>query len=717
MMSMPRVEHGWPHPLGASWDGNGTNFAVFSEGAEKIELCLFDQDGSEETIVLPDHYGATHHGYVPGVGPGQMYGFRAYGPWNPAQGLRFNPAKLLMDPYARAIEGNVDWSGPLAGHDRTNGSLADPVDSAPYTTRSLVIDPTFDWGDDSPPMAAWDESVIYETHVKGLTKLHPEVPEQLRGTYAGLATEPVLEYLVGLGVTAVELLPVHHFLTEGFLKSQGLSNYWGYSTLGFFATHRPYAATSAPGGQVNEFKSMVKALHSVGIEVILDVVYNHTAEGSAEGPTLSFRGLDNHTYYRLESDRGNYVNYSGTGNTWDVRHRASLRLIMDSLRYWVEEMHVDGFRFDLATALARDPVDFNTNATFFDLVHQDPIVNRVKLIAEPWDVGPSGYQLGNFPPLWSEWNAWFRDDVRDFWRGENGSLSRMASRFAGSSDLFDSRRRRPRASINFVTSHDGFTLSDLVSYNHRHNEANGENGRDGHSDNRSWNSGVEGPTSDQQTLTVRRRRAASMMATILLSQGVPMICGGDEIGRTQRGNNNAYNQDNPTTWYDWENIDSELLELTRSLVKFRADHPNFRRRHFFTGESEGECQLADLGWYRPDGLEMTRDDWAVGYARAVAAFVNGGSPAAQGSGREPNNDHCHLVLFNSGTESVEFVLPCALADDHWRLVLDTAGQIVDLAADEQPSDQKWMVGAWGVVVLERSDHLNRELNQQSGCQL
>ena len=708
---------GEPHLLGATWDGDGTNFAVYSRGAEEIELCLFDADNNETRVRLPDQQGHIHHGYFIGVGPGQRYGLRAHGPWDAARGLRFNANKLLLDPYARAIEGEVSWDGPLTGHDPEHTSQPDRIDSAPYVPKAMVTDRHFDWADDRPPNCPWNRTVIYETHVKGISMLHPDVPPELRGTYAGMATEPVVSHLVDLGVTAVELLPVHQFLHEGFLTSQGLRNYWGYQTLGFFAPHKEYAADQAPGAQVAEFKSLVKALHQAGIEVILDVVYNHTVEGSANGPTLSLRGLDNHTYYRLEQGgQGDYVNYSGTGNTLNVDNAATLRLVMDSLRYWVQEMHVDGFRFDLASSLARDDMIYSQSAAFFTLVHQDPVLNRVKLIAEPWDLGPHGYQLGHFPQLWSEWNAAFRDDTRDFWRAESGSMSRFASRFAGSADIFQPSRRRPRSSINFLTAHDGFTLRDLVSYNDRHNEANGEDGNDGHSDNRSWNSGIEGPTEDPEIVEVRRRRSASMMVSLLLAQGVPMICGGDELGRSQQGNNNAYGQDNPISWYHWDDMDAELLETVRSLIRFRHQHPVFRRRHFFTGQPAGPSPLVDLGWYRPDGAPMTPDDWEVGYARAVAVFANGETVMPQEFDTEPVLDSSFLVLFNASPEPIQFLVPSILQNSSWQVCFDTANVLPAghwFDPSHHRADRQWDVDAWAVVVLERGNSLSSSAHGQT----
>jgi isoamylase len=704
----PAVWLGEPLPLGATWDGQGTNFALYSEGAEAVELCLLDRAGQENRIEVPEHTASTHHLYLPGVGPGQRYGYRVHGPWDPARGLRYNPAKLLVDPYAKAIEGEVDWAGPVYGHRRDDPGRPDPADSAGHVPVSVVIDSGFDWGDDRPPRTPWYHTVIYETHVRGLTMTHPDVPPELRGTYAGMASEPVLSYLVDLGVTAVELMPVHHFVPEGFLFERGLTNYWGYATLGFFAPHAGYSAAGDGGAQVDEFKGLVKALHRAGIEVLLDVVYNHTTEGTAAGPTLSFRGIDNATYYRLDpEDPARYVDFTGTGNSLNVSHTISHQLVMDSLRYWLQDMRVDGFRFDLAPALARRYFSVDRGSAFFDLIQQDPIVNRSKLVAEPWDVGPDGYQLGNFPPLWSEWNGHYRDDVRDFWRGAEGVLPRFASRFAGSSDLYARARRRPRASINFVTAHDGFTLVDLVSYEQKHNWANGERNRDGHSDNRSWNGGMEGPTRDPQIRENRRRRAASLMTTLLLSQGVPMISGGDELGRTQGGNNNAYCQDNRTSWYDWGNVDDALLGLTRRLIQLRADHPVFRQRRFFTGAPDGATTLADIGWFRPDGAAMDTGDWHNGAARAVAVFLNGATLAPEGPRLERLEDASFLLLCNAGPDPLGFTVPRPLRSARWIPVVDTAvadpapGEVAVSAAPRPQRRDDWKVGAWSVLVLEQ----------------
>ncbi|MCL1593841.1 MAG: glycogen debranching protein GlgX, partial [Actinomycetia bacterium] len=644
----------WPgeaFPQGATFDGSGTNFAVFAESANHVSLCLFDEQGKESRMRLPETTGFVHHGYVPNIGPGQRYGFRIHGPWDPSKGLLTNENKLMLDPYAKAIEGSVDESDRVFAHQIDDPDRLDPRDNSAVVPRSVVVDSDFDWGDDTPPNHALFESVIYETHVRGISKRHPDVPDHLRGTYAGLASEPIISHLVHLGVTAVELQPVHHFVSEHSLTEQGLTNYWGYSTIGFFAPHGAYSATGDRGEQVDEFKTLVKALHAAGIEVILDVVYNHTGESGPRGPALCFRGIDNPSYYRLDpGDPSRYVDYTGTGNSLNVRHPQVLTLIMDSLRYWIEEMHVDGFRFDLAAALARDLHEVDKLAAFFDLIHQDPVVSQVKLIAEPWDVGDGGYQVGNFPTLWSEWNARFRDGVRDYWRGEEWTLADFASRFTGSSDLYGFAGRLPHASINFVTAHDGFTLRDLVSYNERHNDANGEGNRDGESHNRSWNSGVEGETDDPEVLRIRDRRARSMLTSLMLSQGVPMLLGGDELGRTQKGNNNAYCQDNEVSWYDWTNIDSDMLSYTRELVRVRREHPVFRRRRWFEGRSVRGSDRHDIAWYNTDGTPMSDDDWNRGHAKSLAVYLNGNAIPTLDARGERVIDDSFLVLFNAHSE-------------------------------------------------------------------
>ena len=694
----------WPgrlYPLGATFDGQGTNFAVYSEVADHIEVCLFSPDGHERRLRLPEVTAFVHHGYVPGVEPGQHYGFRVFGPWDPSRGLWCNPAKLLIDPYAKAITGDIGWGSEVYGFDQADHDSPDQLDSAAFMPKAVVIDPTFDWQDDSPPDTPLHRTVVYETHVRGISITHLDVPEELRGTYSGMVSEPVLEHLLSLGVTAVELLPVHQFVSEHTLVKQGLSNYWGYNTLGYFAPHGPYSSTGDTGEQVVEFKAMVKALHQVGIEVILDVVYNHSAEGNHLGPLLSFKGFDNRSYYHLNpANRAHYVDFTGTGNTLNMGNAQSLQLMMDSLRYWVLDMHVDGFRFDLAPALARSLYQVDRLSSFFDLIHQDPVINQVKLIAEPWDVGPGGYQVGGFPPKWSEWNAKYRDDVREYWRSEHESLPDLATRLTGSSDLYAASGRRPSASINFITAHDGFTLADLVAYDHKHNEANGEGNRDGESHNRSWNSGVEGPTQDRSILEVRNARRRSMLATLLLSQGVPMLLGGDELGRTQSGNNNAYAQDNEVSWYDWDNVDDDFLAFIKGLIAFRAAHPVFRRRHWFKGEPVGGHEIDDMIWFTPQGSEMTHHDWQTGHARSVAVFLNGEAITAVGSRGERVVDDSFLMLFNARPEPVNFTLPVCLGDFQWHVEIDTAEHALTGSAG---SASRIKVGAWALMVLRKEE--------------
>jgi len=672
---------GRPFPLGATWDGSGTNFSLFSEHAERVELCLFDDQDSETRVELCERTAYHWHGYLPGVGPGQRYGFRVHGPYAPREGHRFNPHKLLIDPYAKSIEGKVRWNrGNVLPYvaDADAGDDADlemdDEDSAIAIPRSVVVDPHFDWEDDRPPSIPLHELVIYETHVKGFTQRHPEVREDLRGTYAGFAAPAALQYLQDLGVTAVELLPVHHIADESFLSGRGLTNYWGYSTIGFFAPFSGYAATGIRGAEVREFKGMVKALHRAGIEVILDVVYNHTAEGNHLGPMLSFKGVDNASYYRLMPDDPHfYMDFTGTGNSLNPVHPSVLRLIMDSLRYWVSECHVDGFRFDLASALARELYDVDRLSTFFDTIHQDPVLSQVKLIAEPWDVGPGGYQVGNFPVRWSEWNGMYRDTMRDFWRGE-ASVADFAFRFTGSSDLYESDGRHPFASINFITAHDGFTLRDLVSYNGKHNEANLEDNRDGTDDNRSWNHGAEGDTDDAEVNALRARQQRNFLATLLLSQGTPMLLGGDEFGRTQGGSNNAWCQDNEISWFDWEAMegDGELRDFTRRLIALRGEHPVFRRRQFLRGEAEGSG-LPDVWWFRPDGRRMRKADWDDRAARALGMFLNGEAIAALGERGERIVDDSFVLLFNAGHEDASFTLPGERFGREWTCELRTDG--------------------------------------------
>jgi len=669
-----RIWPGQPFPLGASYDGAGTNFSLFSDVATAVDLCLFDEDGTEECIPLTEVTALCWHGYVPNVGPGQRYGFRVQGPYEPQAGHRCNAAKLLLDPYAKAVEGGVTWDQAVFGYPLGGDDLAaDQHDSAKFVPKAVVVNPFFDWGVDRPPCIPQHETVIYETHVKGFTKLHPDVDKELRGTYAGLAHPAAIDHLKGLGVTAVELMPVHQFIHDSHLIEKKLRNYWGYNSIAYLAPHNEYAASGQLGEQVGEFKAMVRALHEAGIEVILDVVYNHTAEGNHLGPTLSMKGIDNAAYYRLSDDPRYYMDYTGTGNTLNMRHPHTLQLVMDSLRYWVTEMHVDGFRFDLAATLARSMHEVDRLSAFFDLIQQDPVVSQVKLIAEPWDVGEGGYQVGNFPPLWSEWNGKYRDVVRDFWRGENATLPEFASRITGSSDLYQADGRHPSASINFVTAHDGFTLADLVSYNDKHNEANGEDNRDGESHNRSWNCGVEGPTDDPEVRALRRRQQRNFLATMFLSQGVPMILGGDEMGRTQRGNNNAYCQDNEISWIDWSLIEenADLVSLTARLAEFRRDHPVFHRRRWFQGRQIHGSDVADIGWFSPDGTEMTDEDWESGFAKSVGVFLNGDAIPDPDPRGEKITDDSFLVLLNAHYENLPFTIPDRDWGDHWVVVLDT----------------------------------------------
>jgi isoamylase len=671
-----QVWPGTPYPLGATYDGSGTNFALFSEVAERVELCLFEPDGTETRIELPEIDGLVWHGFLPLIEPGQRYGYRVTGPYEPKRGHRCNSNKLLLDPYAKAIDGRFEWDQSLFSYNFGDIDSRNDEDSARHMPKCVVINPFFDWGVDRPPKRQYAESVIYEAHVKGLTRLHPEIPPEIRGTYAAIAHPVMIDHLQSLGVTAIELMPVHHFANDATLMDKGLSNYWGYNTIGFLAPDFKYAVSHTPGGQVQEFKAMVRALHDANIEVILDVVYNHTAEGNHLGPTLSFRGIDNAAYYRLvEDDLRFYTDYTGTGNSLNVRHPHALQLIMDSLRYWVTDMHVDGFRFDLAATLAREFYDVDRLSSFFELVQQDPTVSQVKLIAEPWDVGPGGYQVGNFPPQWTEWNGKYRDTVRDFWRGEPATLGEFASRITGSADLYEHSARRPVASINFVTAHDGFTLRDLVSYNEKHNEANGENNRDGESHNRSWNCGVEGPTRERAVNVLRSRQQRNFIATLLLSQGVPMICHGDELGRTQQGNNNAYCQDNELTWINWRRIDVGLLAFTRELSALRHRHPAFRRRRFFDGlpvaRRRGRRGLPDIAWLRPDGSEMTEADWGSGFGHAIAMYLNGNGIGDRDARGERVVDDSFFLCFSSYDEPLTFTLPPAEYGNAWRLVVDT----------------------------------------------
>jgi isoamylase len=698
----------WPgkaYPLGATYDGSGTNFAVFSEVAERVELCLFDADGAETRVTLPEVDGFVWHGFLPNVESGQRYGYRVYGPYDPTAGHRCNPTKLLLDPYSKAIDGTFDWDQSLFSYDFGDPDSRNDDDSAASMPKSVVINPFFDWGVDRPPQREYADSIIYEAHVKGLTETHPDIPEQSRGTYAGIAHPAIIEHLKTVGATAIELMPVHHFANDSTLIDKGLSNYWGYNTIGFFAPDAKYSTSSAtPGNQVQEFKAMVRALHEAGIEVILDVVYNHTAEGNHMGPTVSMRGIDNAAYYRLvDDDKRFYMDYTGTGNSLNVGHPHSLQLIMDSLRYWVTEMHVDGFRFDLASTLAREFYDVDKLSTFFELVQQDPTVSQVKLIAEPWDVGPGGYQVGNFPPQWTEWNGKYRDTVRDFWRGEDASLGEFASRLTGSADLYEHTGRRPVASINFVTAHDGFTLLDLVSYNEKHNDANGEGNNDGESNNQSWNCGVEGPTDDPEVNALRARQQRNFITTTLLSQGVPMLCHGDELGRTQGGNNNGYCQDNEITWIHWDQVDTGLLDFTQSVSALRAAHPVFRRRRFFDGlpvRLRGSERLPDISWFSPDGSEMSDEDWGSGFGKSVAVYLNGnGIPDLDARGARVTDDS-FVLCFNAHHEPIEFTMPSKEFGQSWQPVIDTAAEPGDAEAKPVNAGETLHLAARAMVVLQ-----------------
>lgn len=674
-----QIRPGSMYPLGASYDGAGVNFALYSQVAQKVELCLFDEHDAETRIEMTEQNSYVWHDYIPGLQPGQRYGYRVYGPYDPVHGLRCNPNKLLLDPYAKAIEGNIDGDESLFSYwfkSPDDTSAMNDLDSAAHTMKSAVINPYFDWGNDQHPYISYHDSVIYEAHVRGMTNLNMDVPPDIRGTYAGLAYPSVIEYLKKLGVTAIELMPIHQFVNDSFLQEKGLSNYWGYNTIGFFAPHNAYSSSGERGEQVNEFKSMVKAYHRAGMEVILDVVYNHTAEGNHVGPTLSFKGIDNASYYRLvEGDQQHYFDTTGTGNSLLMRSPHALQLITDSLRYWVTEMHVDGFRFDLAATLARQFQEVDKLSAFFDIVEQDPIISRVKLIAEPWDLGSGGYQVGGFPPRWSEWNGRYRDTVRDFWRSQPSTLPEFASRLMGSSDLYQVNGRRPVASVNFITAHDGFTMNDLVSYNEKHNEANGEGNRDGESNNHSWNCGVEGPTNIPDVNDLRQRQMRNMFATLLFSQGIPMICGGDEVARTQQGNNNAYCQDNEISWTNWhlDKRRKELLAFVSKLIHLRLDHPVLHRRRFFTGREPGDDSnmIPQVEWFDHTGSIMDMDDWRNTHAFSMMIYLNGSDiPEVDWYGnRMVDNDF--ILIFNAHYEPIMFTLPDERYGHKWQLVVDT----------------------------------------------
>ncbi len=684
-----KIFPGLPYPQGATWDGTGVNFALYSEHATKVELCLFEELNSDnqEIVAIDECTGNVWHCYLPGLSIGQLYGYRVHGPYEPEKGLRFNPAKLLIDPYARAVAGSVNWDFPVFGYrlgDPGEDLSCDPQDDAAGMPKGVVTSSHFDWGNDRPPGTRLHDSVIYELHVKGFTERHPDVPEDLRGTYSGLVSPPIIEYLKNLGITAVELMPIHQFLDDKTLLDRGLRNYWGYNTTNFLSPSARYSSSGDRGQQIGEFKTMVRELHRANIEVILDVVYNHTSEGNQMGPTLSFRGIDNPTYYRLMNDNPRYyMDYTGTGNTLNMRHPQVLKLVMDSLRYWVLEMHVDGFRFDLASTLARELHDVDRLSAFFDVINQDPVLSNVKLIAEPWDVGEGGYQVGQFPVLWAEWNGKYRDVVRRYWKGDDGTLAEFGYRLTGSSDLYQRDGRRPSASINFVVAHDGFTLKDLVSYDNKHNEGNGEENRDGANDNHSWNHGVEGPADDPRIVELREREERNFLATLLLSQGVPMICGGDEIGRTQNGNNNAYAQDNEISWVDW-NLDDRkkaLLEFTKKLIALRLAHPNFHRRKFFqdrkiSPETAGRhkvdgFEVHDIAWYRPDGHEMTEDEWKAGWVRCLGMRLSGRTLNDVDAHGDPIYDDTFFFCLNPHQEHIPFYLPDCSTACHWELVFDT----------------------------------------------
>jgi isoamylase len=688
---------GQPYPLGATYDGTGTNFSLFSEAAEAVELCLFDAAGHEQRIALTEVDAFCWHVYLPRVGIGQRYGYRVHGPWDPAAGQRCNPNKLLLDPYAKAVDGGVDWHQACFPYDFDDPVERNDADSAPHVPKAVVVSPYFDWGTDRRPDVPLHESVIYEMHVKGFTAIHPDIPEALRGSYAALAHPVSVEYLQRLGITTVELLPVHQFVHDYQLVGRGLRNYWGYNSIGFLAPHNDYSSSGSDGQQVTEFKSMVRTLHEAGIEVILDVVYNHTAEGNHMGPILSLKGIDNTAYYRLvPDDRAHYYDTTGTGNSLNMAHPHTLQLIMDSLRYWVTEMHVDGFRFDLAATLARQFHDVDKLSSFFDLVQQDPVISQVKLIAEPWDLGEGGYQVGNFPPQWSEWNGKYRDTVRDVWRGQPAIVGELASRLTGSSDLYQSDSRRPSASVNFVTAHDGFTLRDLVSYEHKRNEANGEDNNDGESYNRSWNCGVEGPTDEPAVLELRARQQRNLLTTLFLSQGVPMLLAGDEVGRTQRGNNNAYCQDNDTSWFDWSNTDDALLAFTTELIALRCDHPVFRRRRWFQGRPLRGTP--DIVWLKPDGSEMTESDWTQSHETCVGLFLNGEAITSPGPRGERVIDDSFLLLINASPEPRKWTVSGRWGQV-WHCVLDTTDGPAHEIDDDVRGDM--VVTDRSVVVLRR----------------
>ncbi|TDQ10024.1 glycogen debranching protein GlgX [Pedobacter metabolipauper] len=696
------VYPGNPYPLGATWDGSGVNFALFAGHATDVELCLFKSNCNEEIarIKLLERTSEVWHVYVPDIQPGQCYGYRVHGPYNPKHGERYNPNKLLIDPYAKAISGAVDWHDSLFGYEVGKDDLViSESDSAPYIPKSVVIDESYDWEGVKSSGLSYLQSVIYEAHVRGLTIQHPDIPEQIRGTYAAIGHPVIIDHLKSLGITAIELMPVHQFINDRHLVEQGLTNYWGYNTIGFFAPDTKYSSSGNNGEQVREFKDMVKALHKAGIEVILDVVYNHTAEGNHQGPTLSFKGIDNVEYYRLTEDKRYYMDYTGTGNTLNANFPSVLRLMMDSLRYWILDMHVDGFRFDLASTLARGLDEVNMLGAFFSIIHQDPVISQVKLIAEPWDIGKGGYQVGNFPPGWTEWNGKYRDCIRDYWRAEDSMLREFALRFSGSPDLYKDDNRRPTASINFITAHDGFTLRDLVTYNDKHNEANGEDNKDGEDHNRSCNYGIEGETDDIRINTIRKRQVRNLLTTLLLSQGVPMLVAGDELGRTQRGNNNAYCQDNEISWINWQEADRDLLEFTREVIRLRKAHPVFCKRTWFHGELIHGSGVEDVAWFLPEGTEMQEHNWNEDYARSLAVFLNGDGIKSRNSKGEKIVDDNFYLIFNAHHDAVMFSLPDERYGKEWSKVLDTADPDFDTKHTKILPGQKLVADGRSVIVL------------------
>ncbi len=691
-----KIYPGKPYPLGAIWDGNGVNFALYADNATAVELCLFASTEDEKEFAKIKLLERTHHvwhAYLDGAKPGLLYGYRVHGPFEPQNGHRYNPNKLLIDPYAKAVAGTIAWNDALFGY-----NIGDPeedlsfseIDSAPFIPKCVVVDPNFDWEGDKPLQLPYHKSIIYETHVKGFTKLHPDIPEEIRGSYAGLAHPVTIQYLKDLGITAVELMPVHHFISDRHLQERGLTNYWGYNTIGFFAPDARYSSSGVKGEQVTEFKNMVKALHKAGIEVILDVVYNHTGEGNHMGPTLSFRGIDNASYYRLTEDKRYYMDYTGTGNTLNANLPNVLRLMMDSLRYWILEMHVDGFRFDLASTLARELHEVDRLSAFFDIIHQDPVISQVKLIAEPWDIGEGGYQVGKFPQGWAEWNGLYRDCIRDFWRGADSILGEFAARFTGSPDLYEGDYRRPTASINFITAHDGFTMNDLVSYNHKHNKANGENNQDGESHNRSWNCGHEGPSRDPAIVQLRQQQKRNLLTTLFLSQGVPMLLAGDEISRTQKGNNNAYCQDNEISWLNWKKADKELLQFTQKLIHFRKSHPAFRRRRWFQGQPiKG---IEDIAWFLHDGTEMSEEHWNTHFAKTLGVFLFGKGIHALGPKGEQITDDSFYLIFNAHHDALPFKLPSEKFGKTWTKVIDTSNSKIEPQGEYKAQEEITVAG-------------------------